>query len=300
MTPLDPAVASALHAAFGDGSLRLFFQPEVDLRNGSVPGMEAHPYWVHADLGLVESGELVRIAAAAGLADDLSQWVLRTAVAEARTWHSMSSGTAIRPPRVWVNIGAGQLARPSFAADVERLVRGRALPPGSVGLEFAEQTLALAHRGVPRLLARLRAVGTAIGVDAFGVWFASLSTLDVLPLDLVRIDGRFVQATLHDLEGEAVIASIVGLAHRRRMAVVAEQVDSAALLVRVAELDVDRASGPVFCPPVPVEDARMIVLGRGRPDRWHRPSHFDPFGSAPGSAASASATADPAAATAAS
>jgi EAL domain-containing protein (putative c-di-GMP-specific phosphodiesterase class I) len=121
------------------------------------------------------------------------------------------------------------------------------------------------------MLARLRAVGAAIGVDAFGTWFASLSTLDVLPLDLVRIDGRFVQASLRDMEGEAVLASIVALAHRRRMAVVAEQVDSAALLVRVSEFDIDRASGPVFCPPVPVEDARMIVLGRGRPEYWHRP-----------------------------
>lgn len=271
MTALDPDLVSALHAAFGDGSLRLFFQPEVDLRNGSVPGMEAYPYWSHAEVGLVESDELIRLAQAVGLGEDLSRWVLRTAVAEARTWQAMSSGTAIRPPRLWVNIDARQLARPTFAADVERLVRGRALPPGSIGLEFAEQTLALGHQGVPRLLARLRAVGTAIGVDAFGTWFASLSTLDMLPLDLVRIDGRFVQATLNDLEGEAVLASIVALAHRRRMAVVAEQVDSAALLVRVAELDVDRASGPVFCPPVPVEDARMIVLGRGRPERWHRP-----------------------------
>jgi EAL domain-containing protein (putative c-di-GMP-specific phosphodiesterase class I) len=264
-------LASALHAAFDDGSLRLYFQPEVDLRNGSVPGMEAYPYWASADAGLLGPAALARIAEAAGLADRLGAWVLQSAVAEARSWHAMSAGTPIRPPRLWVNVDACQLAGSSFAWDVERLVRVRALPPGAVGLEFAEETLGLAHRRVPRLLARLRAVGVAIGVDGFGTWYGSLSTLDVLPLDLVRIDGRFLQATLRDLEGEAVLASIVSVAHRRRMTVVAEQVDGAALLVRVAAMGADRASGAVFCPPVPAEDARLIVLGRGRPQPPHQP-----------------------------
>ncbi len=269
MTAPDLDLTPALHAAFDDGTLCLYFQPEVDLRNGSVPGMEAYPYWASAEAGLLGPGELAPLAEAAGLAGRLGAWVLQAAVTEARTWHTMSAGTLIRPPRLWVNVDARQLAVRSFVWDVERLVRARALPAGAVGLEFTEETLGLAHRGVPRLLARLRAVGVATGVDAFGTWFGSLSTLDVLPLNLVRIDGRFLRATLRDLEGEAVLASIVALAHRRRMAVVAEQVDGAALLARVAEVGADRASGAVFCPPVPTEEARMIVLGRGRPERWH-------------------------------
>jgi EAL domain-containing protein (putative c-di-GMP-specific phosphodiesterase class I) len=263
----------ALHAAFDDGTLSLYFQPEVDLRNGSVPGMEAYPYWASAEAGLLGPAELAALAEPAGLSERLGAWVLRAAVAEARAWHAMSAGTPIRPPRLWVNIDARQLAARRFIWDVERLMQARALPVGAVGLEFTEETLGLAHRGVPRMLARLRAVGVATGVDGFGTWFGSLSTLDVLPLNLVRIDGRFLRATLRDLEGEAVLASIVTLAHRRRMAVVAEQVDGAALLVRVAEMGADRASGTVFCPPVPAEEARMIVLGRGRPERWHRPAH---------------------------
>jgi EAL domain-containing protein (putative c-di-GMP-specific phosphodiesterase class I) len=237
--------------------------------------MEALPYWDSPGAGMVGPGELVPLAEAAGLGDRLGAWVMRAAVAEARIWHTMSVGTPVRPPRVWINVDARQLSARSFAWDVEALVRARALPPRAVGLEFTEETLGLAHRGVPRLLARLRAVGVAVGVDGFGTWFGSLSTLDVLPLDLVRIDGRFLRATLRDLEGEAVLASIVAVAHRRRMAVVAEQVDAAALLVRVAAMGADRASGAVFCPPVPADDARMIALGRGRPERWHRPARGD-------------------------
>ena len=267
---LDLRLVPALYASFDDGSLRLHYQPEVDLRTGAVPGMQAHPRWAHPELGLLGPADFMPIAEAAGLASQVHQWVLRMAVTEARTWHRMAAGTSIRPPRLWVRVEARELARPGFVAEVNRLVQGRTLPPGAVGLEFTEETLAFADPPAPRLLSRLRALGVAVGVDAFGSWSGSMSTLDLLPLDVVRIHGRYLRATLQDLEGEAVVAAIVRLAHRRRIIVVAQDVDSASFASRVAALNCDRVSGPLFCPPVPVEDARMIALGRGRPARWYK------------------------------
>ncbi|OAA24744.1 EAL domain-containing protein [Frankia sp. EI5c] len=272
MTALDLALVPALYASFDDGTLRLHYQPDVDLRNGSVPGMRAHPRWAHPELGLLGPEAFMPVAAAAGLVGQVHQWVLRMAVTEARTWHRMAAGTAVRPPRLWVRVEGAQLARPEFAAEVERLVLGRSLPPGAVGLQFTEDALAFAAPGLPRLLGRLHALGIAVGVDAFGTWSGSLSTLEALPLNLVRIDGRFLRATIRDLEGQAAFASLVGVAHRRRLVVVAEGVDTARLATAVGRLDCDRVSGPLFCPPVPVEDARLIALGRGRPDRWYKPS----------------------------
>ncbi|WP_322747872.1 MULTISPECIES: EAL domain-containing protein [unclassified Frankia] len=269
MTALELNLVPALCAAFDDGSLQLHYQPEVDLRNGSVPAMEAFLRWQHPDRGLLSPAQFMPVAEAAGLSEQVGRWVLRTAVAEARTWHEMASGTAIRPPRLWVNVTADQLTRPDFAVEVAGLVSGRGLPPGALGLEFTEQTLGLAHIGVPRLLTHLRSFGPAIGVDGFGTWYASMSTLDVLPLDMVKIDGRFLHAMQRDLEGEAVLASIITLAHRRRLVVTAEGVDSMVIASRLAAMSCDRGAGRLFCPPVPTDDARMIALGRGRPDRRH-------------------------------
>ncbi|MEX5633197.1 EAL domain-containing protein [Parafrankia sp. FMc2] len=272
MTALDLAMVPALYASFDDGTLRLHYQPDVDLRNGSVPGMRAHPRWAHPDLGLLGPADFMSVASAAGLVGQVHQWVLRMAVIEARTWHRMAAGTAVRPPRLWVRVESGQLDRPDFVSEIERLVIGRSLPPGAVGLQFTEDTLAFAPPGLPRLLGQLRAMGVAVGVDSFGTWYGSLSTLDQLPLDLVRIDGRFLRATIRDLEGQSAFAAMVGIAHRRRMVVVAEGVDTAGLAAAVDRMDCDRVSGPLFCPPVPVEEARLIALGRGRPDRWYKPS----------------------------
>ncbi|WP_163547419.1 EAL domain-containing protein [Candidatus Frankia nodulisporulans] len=270
--PPDLTLVPALYAAFDDGSLRLHFQPEVDLRTGSVPGMEAHPRWQHPERGVLGPAEFMPIAAAAGLVHQVDQWVLRMAVTEARTWHRMAVGTPIRPPRLWVNIDGRQLASPAFVTEVDRLMSGRLLPAGAIGLEFSERALGLAAPVVPGLLAHLHALGVALAVESFGTWFGSLAVLDLLPLDLVKLDGLYLQATMRDLEGEAVVAAIVRLAHSRALTVVADGVDSARLATRVHDLGCDRAIGPVFCPPVPVEDARMIALGRGRPERWHRPS----------------------------
>ncbi len=270
-SPPDLTLVPALYAAFDDGSLRLHFQPEVDLRNGSVPGMEAHPRWQHPERGVLGPAEFMPIAAAAGLVHQVDQWVLRMAVTEARTWHRMAAGTPIRPPRLWVNVDGRQLASPAFVAEIDRLLSRRLLPAGAIGLELSERDLGLAAPVVPRLLERLRALGVAIAVESFGTWFGSLAMFDLLPLDLVKFDGVFLRATMRDLEGEAIVAAIARLAHQRRLTVVADGVDTARLAARVVDLGCDRAIGPVFCPPVPVEDARLIALGRGRPDRWYKP-----------------------------
>jgi EAL domain-containing protein (putative c-di-GMP-specific phosphodiesterase class I) len=272
VSTLEEDLVSTLRAAFHDGSLRLYYQPEVDLRSGAVPGMEVYARWRHPLRGMLDSAAVTRAAARAGLLDELAAWTLGAAVDEAGRWHALAAGTRIRPPRLWVNVGPEQLSRPTFSADVERAVAGRLLPPGAVGLEFTEEALGLAGRGVPGLLAHLRGAGVATAVDRFGSWFGSLATLDVLPLDLVRIDHRYHAAMLRDIEGESALASIITLAHRRRIAVSAEGVDSLLTASRLAAMRCDRAAGALFCPPLPVEDARMIALGKGRPGRWRGPA----------------------------
>jgi EAL domain-containing protein (putative c-di-GMP-specific phosphodiesterase class I) len=268
VTELDLALIHALYAAFDDGALRFTFEPEVDLRTGNVPGMTARLQWAHPERGLLDAADVRAIAQYAGLADHLDQWALRAAVTECRTWYRMAAGGQHRPPRLWLHVGARQFARPDFAGEVCRVVRDRgALPPGAIGLAFTEETLGRADPSLPRTLDGLRDSGIAVAVRSFGTWIGSPATLDLLPLDQVRMDDRFLRATLRDLEGESVFASMVTLAHRSRTVVLADGVDSARFAARVRTLGCDRATGPVFCPPLGADDARLLALGRGRPTR---------------------------------
>lgn len=269
MSMPDPDLAPALRAALEDGSLTLHYQPEVDLRTGALTGMEGLLRWQHPELGLLRPAHFMAVAEAVGLVRALGRWVLRAGVAELRAWCEARPPASL--PKMWLNIAAVQLAHPGFEVEIERLVRGRALPRGGLGLEFTEETLGAAGPGIPLVLRRLRALGTSLGIDDFGTWYAALSTLDNLPIDVVKLDGRFLRSMLRDLEGEAVIASIVSLAHKRGLIVTAEGVETVEAASRLAGLGCDRAAGHLFCAPLPRDQAREIVLGR-RPGPWMRPA----------------------------
>lgn len=259
MSALDLDLVPLLAAAAEDGSLRLHFQPEVDLVSGSVVGMEALLRWRHPERGLLWPAEFFDVAEAAGLVRVLGQWAFRVAVAECRAWAERACPTEQATVKLWLNVAAAQFTAPGFLVAMERLVRGRALPPGALGLEFTEQTLAISQVSAPRLLGRLRALGLALAVDDFGMWYASLATLDALPLDAVKLHRRFVQAMLRDVEGEALLASLISLAHRRGMVAVAEGVETPAEAARLASVGCDRALGYLFCSPVAGEQARDLV-----------------------------------------
>ena len=277
MSELDLALIHAFYAAFDDGTLRFTFEPEVDLRTGTVPAMTARLQWAHPDRGLLDTADVHAVAQFAGLADQLDQWALHAAVSESRTWHRMAAGGRLRPPRLWVHVGSRQLGRPGFQAELARLAGDRgALPVGAIGVAFTEEALGRADPALPRVLAEMRSHGVAVAVRAFGSWIGSPATLDLLPLDLVRMDDRFLRATLRDLEGESVFAAMAGVAHRHRTLVVADGVDNARLAARLARLGCDRATGPVVCPPLSVDDARLLALGRGRPARPRAPQQDDP------------------------
>lgn len=269
MPVLGLDLVPALLAALEDGSLALHYQPEVDLRTGALTGMEGLLRWRHPELGLLRPGDFMPIAEAAGMVRALGRWVLRTGVAEMRSWCEARPPSLL--PKIWLNIASVQLTRPGFEVEIERLVRGRALPRGVLGLEFTEETLGVAGPEIPRVLRQLRALGTPLAIDDFGTWYAALSTLDNLPIDVVKLDGRFLRSMMRDLEGEAVIASIVSLAHKRGLVVTAEGVETVEAASRLTGLGCDRAAGQLFCGPLPPEQARDIVLGR-RPGPWMRPA----------------------------
>lgn len=162
MSTFDPDLVPLLAAAAEDGSLHLHFQPEVDLASGSVVGMEALLRWRHPTRGLLRPAEFFDAAEAGGLVRVLGQWAFRAAVAECRAWAERAWPTGQARVRLWLNVAAAQFTAPGFLVAMERLVRGRALPAGALGLELTEQTLAIGQVGTHPAAAR-RAVGAGPG-----------------------------------------------------------------------------------------------------------------------------------------
>jgi len=264
---LDVDILPELEGALRDGSLHLLYQPQVDLASGEVVAMEALLRWQHPSRGLLWPADFLRLAEAGGLIVRIGAWVLGHAAQELATWQRLPEVSSRREPhQLWVNVGHGELTGPGFVDFVGHLVADFALPRGVLGLEITEQTLSAVGSGAPALLHQLRAAGVALAVDDFGTWYSSLASLGDLPVDMVKLDHRFVRGVGSDFEDDSIVGSVIRLAHSRGLIVVAEGVESWAEGARLCELGCDRAHGFLFSSPQRPERARrMLLRGLGWP-----------------------------------
>jgi EAL domain-containing protein (putative c-di-GMP-specific phosphodiesterase class I) len=258
-----PDLTQDLRRALEDGAFDLMFQPEVELASGAVVGMEALLRWPHPQRGLLGPTDFLGAAERAGLMPALGDLVLDRSAAELATWADMPPHPTVRARQLWINVAATQCTD-RFVERVADVVSRHNLQHGTLGLEFSERTLdAIGPRSL-EVLAELRRLGCALAVDDFGTWYSSLATLDELPIDAVKLDRRFVRGVGGDLDDDAIVASVIRLAHARDLYVVAEGVESWSEGARLCELGCDRAHGYLFSTPQRAERARwMLTRGVG-------------------------------------
>ena len=256
-------MSEELHAALIGDEFDVVFQPEVELASGAVVGMEALLRWPHPTRGLLGPRDFLRAAEQAGMMSALGSWVLKRAAEELHAWRDMPPHPTVRARQLWINVAASQCID-GFVEQVGELMARYRLAPSTLGLEFSERTLeAIGPRAI-EVLAELRTLGCALAVDDFGTWYSSLATFDELPIDAVKLDRRFVRGVGSDLDDDAIVASVIRLAHARDLYVVAEGVESWAEGARLCELGCDRAHGYLFSTPQRADKARwMLTRGVG-------------------------------------
>jgi EAL domain-containing protein (putative c-di-GMP-specific phosphodiesterase class I) len=244
-----------LRAALEAGELVCHYQPTVALGDGSWVGAEALVRWPHPTRGLLLPERFLPVAARAGLLAPLGRHVLTLALAQAAAWRA-----AGRPLPVAVNLTADDLADPRLLERLRQGLEAAGLPPDQLTVELPEAAISA---DVPRATAVLRAVrllGVRVSLDEFGSGASCLAHLDALPIDELKLHRSFVQRGLAGGDG-TVLAAVVRLGHELGLEVVAEGIDAADLLARVAELGCDLAQGLHLAPPVPA----AALLGRTSP-----------------------------------
>lgn len=262
MTTYDLDLVAAMRAALDNNEFVVHYQPEVDLASGEVVAMEALLRWQHPQRGLLWPAEFLPAAEASGFIVDLGFWVVEECVREAALWQRLPAARRAGGKQLWVNVSAAQLAAPGFTERIADLMNRFALPYGTLGFEVRETALGGDLVAMGDVLARIKECGIRVALDDFGTWYSALSHLDELPLDAVKLDQRFVRGVGADLEDDAIVASVIRLAHAHGLQVVAEGVESWSEGARLCELECDRAHGYLFAGPQLPENARML-LSRG-------------------------------------
>jgi len=238
-----------LRRALDQEEFKLYYQPKLSLKDGSVIGAEALIRWQSPEQGMVPPDRFIPFAEEAGLILPIGEWVLRTACHQNKRWQQ--AGLPTIP--VAVNLSPRQLNQslPEFVSDV---LRQSGLDASCLELEITENVVMKdAEKSVATLHA-LKRLGLQISVDDFGTGYSSLSYLRRFPVDALKIDKSFVRDIARDADSAAIVKAIISLAHILNLRVIAEGVEDEQQHAFLKENACDEVQGYFFGKPMTVED----------------------------------------------
>ena len=261
-TQLQLKLQTDLRHALDENTLTLNHQPQTDLRSGRVVGLEALSRWHSPLLGTVSPAIFVPAAEAAGLMHRLTCQVLNAALREFQELHDVAEDMSIS-----INLSAHDLIQVELPALLTQALSTWGVAPERVVMEITETAIMDDQRARATTLECLKEIGVQLAIDDFGTGYSSLARLKHLPVDELKIDVSFIQHMLHDTRDENIVRSIIDLAHRLDLRVVAEGVEDAATLQRLTEMGCDAAQGYYLSRPLPLEQCRAWLLEARRSHR---------------------------------
>jgi diguanylate cyclase (GGDEF)-like protein/PAS domain S-box-containing protein len=246
-----------LRSALERDELRVFYQPQIDLKTGAIDGAEALVRWQHPSRGLLPPSEFIPLAEETGLVIELDRWVLARACRDAAGWQPLSPDASA--PSVSVNLSGRQFQRPGLVETVAAVLTATGLEPGRLCLEVTETALMTDIEEGIRVLLRLRALGVLLAIDDFGTGYASLSYLRRLPVDTIKIDRSFITGLAGSPRALRIVRAVTHLARTVGMDVTAEGVETVEELKMTRSLRCHRAQGYLFARPLPHADFLALL-----------------------------------------
>jgi diguanylate cyclase (GGDEF)-like protein len=258
----DRAVArlqleTELRRALERGEFRLHYQPIMSLQSGRLVAFEGLVRWEHPRRGLLGPGDFLPVAEETGLILPMGRWVLNEGCRQMREWRRQASTSSL--PRMSLNLSGRQLAESDFVDEVDRTLRGAGMSGHELELEVTENVIMQDTESARGCLAGLRALDLGVSIDDFGTGHSSLSHLDRLPVDTLKIDRSFLGgASGRPRKGE-IVRTIVALGHDLGLEVVAEGIETAAQLAELRQMGCDHGQGYLFSRPVDAWAAGAMI-----------------------------------------
>ena len=235
-----------LRRALEEDEFELYYQPIVSPHPFAVRGVEALIRWNHPVKGQVSPGLFIPIAEQLGLISDIGRWVLRQAVREMRehvTRHELFLS---------INVSKRQIADGSFLGELERILHDQAFNPSNLHVEITESEVGGNLYELQQFISSLKAIGVKISLDDFGVGTSSLSFLQSLQLDLIKIDQNFVKGIPENTFDRALLEGLYQTFHTLGLDIVTEGVERPEQLAFVLEHSSSLIQGYHYSKPVPL------------------------------------------------
>jgi diguanylate cyclase (GGDEF)-like protein/PAS domain S-box-containing protein len=252
-----------LAEALENNEFRLFYQPQVDLRSGSITGVEALIRWQHPERGLLPPGDFLAVMETSALTLPVGEWIIREALRQRQTWLEQGIDVIVS-----VNLFGLHLQRADFVQRLEAILDE--YPQSHRGLEFeVVETTALENLSeVTERIQGCMKLGVSFSLDDFGTGYSSLTYLRQLPVGTVKIDRSFVSDMLENAEDSLLVESIVGMAHTLGRKVVAEGVETLEHGVQLIRCGCDWGQGYGIARPMPPGDLQKWIAQWSMPKIW--------------------------------
>jgi diguanylate cyclase (GGDEF)-like protein len=263
------ALKNGLREALSHGQLFIEYQPQVELTTRRIVGVEALLRWQHPEYGRVEPSRFIPLAEETGMIVPIGEWVLRTACAQNRAW--IDAG--LPPVKTAVNLSARQLKMPGLVERVLQIVAETGIAPRCLDLEITEGMLIDDLEGNRAIMTELRQAGLLVSIDDFGTGYSSLNYLSELPVDVLKLDALFVRrlgrggadAVPGLRRSYAIAESIVDMAHRLQLKVIAEAVETPEQLEDLCAMRCDDAQGYLFARPMSPDQVGALLARQTLP-----------------------------------
>ncbi|MGH3493155.1 MAG: putative bifunctional diguanylate cyclase/phosphodiesterase, partial [Sciscionella sp.] len=245
-----------LQSAVREGALRLFYQPEFDLRTGALLAVEALLRWQHPERGLLQPEDFIEVCEASQAMAEVGEWVMSESFRQLAQWQAEFP---IVPLKLRVNVAAIQLSDSALADLVVLELSKYGLRGEQVCVEITERSMPTNLTDISVTLQALHKAGVTSAIDDFGTGQSSFTHLRELPVDTIKVDRSFVTGVSTDARSKGVVTAIIDLADAVGLEVVAEGVESHETAAELIRLGCTRAQGNLLGAAMRPEQIRGLL-----------------------------------------
>lgn len=253
-----------LRHALEMGELEMHYQPQIELINDTIVGVEALLRWHSPDLGTVPPDRFIPLAEETGLIVPIGEWVLKTCCQQNKAWQD----AGLTPLTISVNLSARQLQKKDLSDVIAVILKESGLEPRYLELEIVESMVMHDVDSAAAIMKELKGLGVQLAMDDFGTGYSSLSYLKRFPFDKLKIDLSFIRDIMVDPESAAIARAIIAMAHNLNLRAIAEGVETEDQLQYLRLHKCNEIQGFYVSAPVTAQEFEVLL----RRDSWIQPS----------------------------
>jgi diguanylate cyclase (GGDEF)-like protein/PAS domain S-box-containing protein len=249
----------AVRDAVARSEFVLLYQPEVNLTSGEIFAVEALIRWNHPTRGIISPNEFIPLAEETGLIVSIGDWVLHEACRQNKAWQD----AGLPPKVVSVNVSARQFTERNLVARAAHALEETGLEGKYLQLEITESLIMQDVESAVATMNELQRLGVQIAIDDFGTGYSSLSVLKTFPAVQLKIDRSFIKDIVRDANDQAVATTVIELARKLNLRVIAEGVETEEQVAFLRDHDCEEMQGYYFCKPVTAPEVEKLFQAGG-------------------------------------